>query len=98
MREPVLFDPIDPPEGASEAELLLCDGRCPECAAQGAFMPSIERDGSYACLTCGGEFDGPRPDTGGRDPVRVLGKIYKRGAAAMLRKPAGELPAVEERE
>lgn len=82
MRDSFPFDPIDPPPGATEAEQLLCAGKCPECEQAAVFAPSDEFDGSLVCRNCGFEFAGAEDDRPGRPPQRAVALVYRRGAQA----------------
>ena len=92
MRNGTTFDACDIPEGEwSEEELLLWEGKCPDCAKPAVFSPSEYFDGSWICRYCLCEFKGPELRGSGTPPVRKLDAVYKRGEEGKLRKPADQL-------
>ena len=99
MRDPISFDPIDPPEGVemTEAERLLWQGRCPSCGLRASFSPSEEFDGSWICRSCEAEFNGPKVDRPGAPPQRSITAVYRAGNLAKRSAAAASLPAVTER-
>jgi hypothetical protein len=97
MRDSITLDPVTPPEGATEAELLLCRGLCPWCGERVAFAPSEEFDDSLICRRCGVEFLGTTPDRAGTPPQRTVTAVYVEGDIAMKVAAADSLPAVTAR-
>lgn len=49
--EPIVLDPTDPPEGATNDDLLIAEGCCPGCDLPTAFWPD-DIDGEPGALTC----------------------------------------------
>lgn len=99
MRDPISFDPIDPPEGVelNDAEKLLWQGRCPWCGGLSSFSPSEDFDGSWVCRACDVEFLGPEEDRPGKPAKRDVSAVYRAGKAAKKKAAANSLPAVTER-
>lgn len=90
MRDPIRFDPAIPPEGATDAELLLWAGRCPWCAQRSSFSPDEGAGDAWTCLWCGCRFEGPD------EQVRVITALRREGDPAKRSDPAVDLPDLQE--
>lgn len=99
MRDPISFDPVDPPEGVeiTDAEKLLYQGCCPWCGSPSSFSPSEEFDGSWICRSCDVEFLGPEEDRPSKPSKRDVSAVYRAGKASKKKAAANSLPAVKER-
>lgn len=91
MREPFVLDPINPPEGETDAAVLaLWRGNCPWCDVPAPFAPSELFDGSVICRACGLEFAGISPE---EPEMREITTVYVEGDAGMRAACADDLPA-----
>ena len=105
--DPFCLDPINPPEGLTDAEVMLWKGLCPWCGTKGPFAPhqfpdtdvaaAPPRDSSLVCRTCGLEFLGPMDDQVGVAPQRSVTAVYAEGDAGMKVAAADSLPEVSAR-
>lgn len=94
-RDPITFDPVDPPGGASDAELLLWGGYCPWCAVRAAFVLDDEGGTAWTCQNCGCRFEGLVEDISGITPTRSITALWAEGDPAKRSDPPVDLPTLE---
>lgn len=96
ITDPFKLDPIDPPENASDAELLLCAGLCPHCEVGAAFRMADASNEDLICQNCGFEFTGTTPDVGHlANRPRAVAAVYAMGRQRGSTRAA--LPAISPR-